>query len=291
MCLNLRDSTSSGAVTHIKTSGAASNLQVAITQSNIHRGTTAIDYGFGNVQLDGSHFNTLNTDLINNGGGNIVSKGLNIECNERTRRGRHTSSPPSFRSTSSVVQGEGTGAGRRHAASAPHPARCRDPRPAGYGSITQATIPLHRAWSTRRLFIFAATAGTGGVDRHEEDAMHRQSRSKYSIAVVAALGLMVLLVAAAPAWGAPLQRTFVASYGLDPSIPGDYSTRPCNLPFPCRTFNAAIGDTIRRRGRDPRHCRLRPDDDRQVDQDHRTHRRLRRDQRARRGGGITTRAS
>ena len=42
----------------------------------------------------------------------------------------------------------------------------------------------------------------------------------------------------------PLQRTFVASYGLDPVVPGDHSTRPCNLPLPCRTFNAAIGNVI-----------------------------------------------
>ncbi len=81
MWLNLRDSTSSGAVTHIKTSGAASSLQVAITRSNIHHGTTAIDHGFGNVQLDGSHFNTLNNDFINNGSGTIVSNGYNMVYN------------------------------------------------------------------------------------------------------------------------------------------------------------------------------------------------------------------
>jgi hypothetical protein len=31
---------------------------------------------------------------------------------------------------------------------------------------------------------------------------------------------------------------------LDPIVPGDYSTRPCNLPLPCRTFTAAIGNAI-----------------------------------------------
>ena len=81
MWLNLRDSTSSGAVTHIKTSGAASGLQVAITRSNIHHGTTAIDHGFGSVQLDGSHFNTLGNDFINHGSGLIVSNGFNMVYN------------------------------------------------------------------------------------------------------------------------------------------------------------------------------------------------------------------
>ncbi len=54
------------------------------------------------------------------------------------------------------------------------------------------------------------------------------------------LGLLALAVATPAA--ALLQRTFVASYGVDPPIPGEYSTRPCNLPLPCRTFNAAIGN-------------------------------------------------
>ena len=57
-------------------------------------------------------------------------------------------------------------------------------------------------------------------------------------------GVSGLLAVAISADAAPIQRTFVASYGVDPAVPGDYSTRPCNLPLPCRTFNAAIGNVI-----------------------------------------------
>ena len=49
-----------------------------------------------------------------------------------------------------------------------------------------------------------------------------------------------------------------------------------------------LGDRPRWRGRDPRHGGLRCDDDRQVDQDHRSVRRLRRHQRARRRGAAAT---
>jgi len=78
MWLDLRDSTTSGAVTHIKTSGSASDLQVTLTRSNFHHGTTGIDHGFGSVQLDGTHWNTLGADFINNGSGDIVSNGQNM---------------------------------------------------------------------------------------------------------------------------------------------------------------------------------------------------------------------
>src|SRR5512145_3331720 len=47
------------------------------------------------------------------------------------------------------------------------------------------------------------------------------------------LASILLLTAVTPALA--LQRTFVASFGLD--------TNPCNLPSPCRTFGTAMAAT------------------------------------------------
>ena len=44
------------------------------------------------------------------------------------------------------------------------------------------------------------------------------------------------LAAAAPVSSAPIQRTFVKSSGVD--------TNPCSLALPCRSFNAAIANTL-----------------------------------------------
>ncbi len=70
-----------------------------------------------------------------------------------------------------------------------------------------------------------------------------------------------------------------------PQSPAIIPPDPATLPLPCRTFNAAIGNTHRRRrGRHPRHRGLRSDDDQQIDKGHRSLRSLRRHQRARRRG-------
>ena len=79
--LDVRDSTLSNATTLLKTSGSSSPLNVALIRSNLHQATTAIDHGQGTIQLDSTHINYNVQDLIDNGGGTIVSNGYNMLYN------------------------------------------------------------------------------------------------------------------------------------------------------------------------------------------------------------------
>lgn len=72
------DSEITHATTGIKTAGSTGGIAVSIVRSAIFNTTTAIDHGFGEVRLDGSHVVNNANDFVNNGSGNIISLGNNM---------------------------------------------------------------------------------------------------------------------------------------------------------------------------------------------------------------------
>jgi hypothetical protein len=76
--LYAHDSEMTHAVTGVKTAGSTGGIAVSIVRSAIFNTTTAIDHGFGEVRLDGSHVVNNANDFVNNGSGNIISLGNNM---------------------------------------------------------------------------------------------------------------------------------------------------------------------------------------------------------------------
>lgn len=77
--LYAHDSEFAHSATAIQTSGSgAGGVTVSLVRSIISHVTTAIDHGFGEVRLDGSHVVNNANDFVNNGSGNIVSLGNNM---------------------------------------------------------------------------------------------------------------------------------------------------------------------------------------------------------------------
>ena len=67
------------AATAVKTAGSgAGTVRVSLVRSEIFHTTTAIDHGFGEVRLDGSHIVNNANDFVNSGSGAIVSLGNNM---------------------------------------------------------------------------------------------------------------------------------------------------------------------------------------------------------------------
>lgn len=58
--------------------GGAGGISVSLVRSLIFNTTTAVDHGFGEVRLDGSHVVNNANDFVNDGSGNIVSLGNNM---------------------------------------------------------------------------------------------------------------------------------------------------------------------------------------------------------------------
>jgi hypothetical protein len=74
-----QDSEIAHAVTAIKTAGSgAGTARVSLIRSAIFHTTTAVDHGFGEVRLDGSHVVNNANDFVNNGSGSVVSLGNNM---------------------------------------------------------------------------------------------------------------------------------------------------------------------------------------------------------------------
>jgi hypothetical protein len=76
--LYAHDSEITHAATGVMTAGSTGGIAVSIVRSTIFNTTTAIDHGFGEVRLDGSHVVNNANDFVNNGSGNIVSLGNNM---------------------------------------------------------------------------------------------------------------------------------------------------------------------------------------------------------------------
>ena len=77
--LYAHDSEFAHAGTAIQTSGSgAGGIAVSLVRSTINNVTTAIDHGFGEVRLDGSHVVNNANDFVNDGSGNIISLGNNM---------------------------------------------------------------------------------------------------------------------------------------------------------------------------------------------------------------------